>query len=73
MTYLWAHNTAKSALKSTHFAYFFTFHIFVLCFAAVDCVGTLVKINNGVGNHAQCISMLSTPFNALLCMAHMLG
>ena len=38
-TSLWVQNTAKSALKSTLFAYLFKSHLLVPCFIAMDCIG----------------------------------
>ena len=38
-TCLWVQNTAKSALKSTLFAYFFMLHVVVTSFLAMNCTG----------------------------------
>ena len=38
-TSLWVQNTAKLALKSTPFAYFFKLHVLATCFLAMNCIG----------------------------------
>ena len=50
VAFLGAQNAAKGALKSTCFAYFFKFHLPMLCLTAMDCVdGTFGVINNDEG------------------------
>ena len=77
MTFVWAQNTTKSALKSTLFAYFFKFHPLVMCLTAMVSLGALLVINNDEGDCLQPIFTQSTPINALLtppvCTAHVLG
>ena len=39
MTFFWAQNTAKSALRSTLFAHFFKMHLLVPCLIGMDYIG----------------------------------